>query len=115
MSNPHIQGVKVGMTTKDVNDRAKQLSPTGVPGKYVIDALFPCHRTKNDEKKAHQKLKRYQISSEHFGLSSTEAIVKVRSALQSREPAYIREDLREDVAKIIEQNRISTLQKLGKL
>ncbi|MFD2234082.1 GIY-YIG nuclease family protein [Phaeospirillum tilakii] len=115
MSNPNIPGfVKVGMTTKDVYERAKQLSQTGVPGSYQVDAVFPSHRPKNDEAKAHAKLARFKANKEHFSLSTAVAIVKVRSALGGREPAFIREIWRDEVAEMVEKNRVETLLKLGK-
>jgi predicted RNase H-like HicB family nuclease len=114
MSNPNIPGfVKVGMTTKDVYERAKQLSQTGVPGSFQVDAIFPSHRPKNDEAKAHAKLARVRVDKEHFNLGTAAAIVKVRSAL-GREPAFIHEKWRAEVAEIIEKNRAETMVKLGK-
>lgn len=116
MSNPHMPNVvKVGMTCKDVYERAKELSQTGVPGTYQVDAIFPAHRPKQDEEKAHAKLKKWNIpKSEHFNLNPVDAIVKVRSALQGRDAAMIHEQWREAVSAAVEKNRTETMAKLKK-
>ena len=49
ISNPLQKEVKIGMTTKSVEERAKQLAKTGVPGKFEIIAIFPSNKPDKDE------------------------------------------------------------------
>ena len=55
VSNPHQVGVKVGLTTKPIEQRIKGLNSTGVPGSFIPIALFPSDKPKVDEKRVHSK------------------------------------------------------------
>ncbi|NJC05778.1 DNA-directed RNA polymerase subunit RPC12/RpoP [Sphingomonas kaistensis] len=81
MSNPKVQGVKVGMTSRNVFARAKQISGTGVPGDFSVLAAFPSNNPNKDERKVHEKLSRKRIGKEHFDLDPVTAIVRIRTIL----------------------------------
>ena len=101
ISNPNQRGVKIGLTTKDINTRLKQLSSTGVPGKFSLIALFPSDHPKKDEKKAHNKLKKFSMDKEHFNISETEAVLGVYRALNRREPIFYDPAVKSEFHKII--------------
>lgn len=81
MSNPRVQGVKIGMTRKNAFNRAKQISGTGVPGSFSVIAAFPSNNTAKDERKVHEKLIRKRMSKEHYELDAVTAVLKVRTIL----------------------------------
>lgn len=115
LSNPHQQGVKIGQTKRSPADRAKQLSSTGVAGAFVVEAYFPSYRPERDERKIHEKLRKFQISREHFSLQPLEAIMKIRSALSARDPAYVREAHKQEYQRIVEENKAKIAQNLGRV
>ena len=92
-SNPDVTGVKVGLTTKDVNERMKQLSGTGVPGKFELIACFPSDRPKADEKKAHDILRKYNMAKEHFDTTPLAATQAVFKALNRKTPIFYNSDV----------------------
>lgn len=89
LSNPRVEGVKIGMTKGDVFQRAKQVSGTGVPGRFEVIAAYPSKNPRADEKRVHDKLKRYRIAKEHFGLDEVTAVTKIKSTLK-REWVYLK-------------------------
>jgi predicted RNase H-like HicB family nuclease len=113
MSNPNIPNfVKVGRTNRDVFRRAQQVSGTGVPGAYQVDAIFPSHRPEKDEAKAHNKLARFRDDKEHFKIDAASAIVKVKTALK-RDPAFVSDEWRSKVTELVKENQQRMLEKLG--
>ena len=80
MINPSIEGmVKIGMTTRDPNERVKELSaPTGVPTPFILvyyKQFSDCHLA---EEVIHKRLKdrgyRVNDNREFFKMSPTDAI-----------------------------------------
>ena len=95
LKNQNQQGVKIGKTTKTVEQRAKQLSATGVPGKFEVIAIFPTKRPDKDEKKIHDKLASKRLDKEHFDLEPVEAALKTYRILnKAREPIFYDDDLK---------------------
>ena len=105
--------VKVGKTTKTAETRAKGLSTSGVAGKFKVLAVFPSRRLNSDEKKAHDKLQRYHHFKEHFKIDPAEAIAKIRSALNRREPIIYDSELKAQVSDIVEKNRRTMTNRIG--
>lgn len=93
ISNPYQDGVKIGLTTKNIEKRLSQLSSTGVPGKFSVIALFPSDRPREDEKKAHEKLAKYKLDKEHFNVSALDAVMGVHRALNRRVPIFFDEEI----------------------
>ena len=93
ISNPYQEGVKIGLTTNNIETRLSQLSSTGVPGKFSVIALFPSDRPKEDEKKAHVKLAKHKLDKEHFNVSALDAVMGVHRALNRRVPIFFDEEI----------------------
>ena len=113
ISNPNQRGVKVGLTSKDIDTRVKQLNTTGVVGKFSKIALFPSDRPKTDEKKAHNKLKKFQIVKEHFELTPTEAVLYIFRALNRREPIFYDKEVEREFNDELEKARVKMQKNLG--
>lgn len=75
--------VKIGMTTRDVNERAKELSNTGVPGEWKVHFSIFVPDCEKVERISHKDLAkvRYSSNREFFNipLSEAELIVKKRA------------------------------------
>lgn len=77
LSNPCMPGiVKIGKTTRSVEDRANELYQTGVPEPFKVEEFFhspDCHEL---EGIAHEALADYRVSAsrEFFRLPASEAI-----------------------------------------
>lgn len=113
VQNRHQEGVKVGLTTKSIQERLKQLSSTGVPGAFEVVAIFPSSKPKADEKKVHEKLQRYNLAKEHFQLDPIEAVLKAYRALK-REPIFYNKSLENTFKLKREQARIEMQLRLSK-
>jgi ssDNA-binding Zn-finger/Zn-ribbon topoisomerase 1 len=113
ISNPNQGGVKVGLTSKDIDSRVKQLNTTGVVGKFSKIAVFPSDRPEKDEKKAHDKLKKYKWEKEHFDLSPTEAVLKIYRALNYREPIFYDKGIEREFMVGVEEARKKMQKQLG--
>lgn len=111
LSNPRVDGVKIGMTRGDVWRRAKKISGTGVPGNFKVVAIFASHRPLQDESKVHRKLQRYWIDKEHFSLEPASAIAKVRTALGGREPVFVDKSCGREFEAIVEEQRAVAAQR----
>lgn len=114
INNPNQTGLKVGLTTKDINLRLKQLSGTGVPGKFSLMAVFPSDNPKYDEKKAHDRLKKYYLDKEHFDISALDATLNVYRALNRRTPIIYDKQLEDDFNIEIEKSRALINERLGR-
>jgi hypothetical protein len=106
VSNPNQTGVKVGLTTKAIEHRLKSLNTTGVPGAFAVVALFPSDRPKLDERKVHEKLRRFRIAKEHFDLEPVEAVLKAYRALNRRVPIFFDSNIEETFRLRLEEARI---------
>lgn len=106
VSNPNQNGVKVGLTTKSMEQRLRSLNSTGVPGDFTPVAIFPSDRPSFDEKRVHEKLRRYNIAKEHFDLEPIEAVLKAYRALNKRQPIFFDESLKETFNLKLEQARV---------
>jgi hypothetical protein len=106
VSNPNQTGVKIGLTTKTMEQRLKSLSSTGVPGEFVPVAIFPSERPAQDEKKVHEKLRRFHLSKEHFDLSPVEAVLGAYRALNKRRPIFFDSAIEETFRLKLEEAKI---------
>lgn len=114
LKHPKQEGVKIGLTRKTVEARAKRLSSsTSVPGQFDIIAIFPSDRPEKDEARVHDKLKKFKIAREHFSLSPIEAILKTYRALHKRiEPIFYDESYEEIFRLKLEEAKIQMQLKL---
>lgn len=113
VKNDNQRGVKIGKTTKSVEERIKRLSSTGVPGDFYPVAIFPSSDPSRHEKKVHEKLKRYRIEKEHFDLESIEAVLKVYRTLNKRiAPIFYDDELRKTFDLELERARVEMELKL---
>jgi len=111
---PKQDGVKVGFTTKDINVRLKELSHTGVSGKFEVIALFPSNKPKDDEKKAHDKLsKKYERYLEHFDTTPAIATQCVYRALNKRTPIFHCSEVEQQFYEELALNRIIMKRRLS--
>ncbi len=106
ISNPSQRGVKIGHTTKTVEQRIKTLNSPGVVGRFEPIAIFPSDKPKKDEKKVHEKLTKHNIEREHFDLSGVEASLKVFRTLNRRKPIFYDQDVEETFHLRLEEDRI---------
>ena len=76
ISNPSIPGmVKIGMTTRDVETRIRELYTTGLPTEFKVEYVFLCEDVVYAEKQAHRILEKYRVnkSREWFAIDAKEA------------------------------------------
>jgi len=89
-SFPHL--VKIGMTTRGAQLRARELDNTGLPHKYVVALEVPCFDPRAVEREVHRRLRVFRESGgkEFFRVSTedAEAVVKaVANAMNSADSA----------------------------
>ena len=95
LENESLDGlVKIGTTTRTAEERAKELSTTGIPTPFVV--AHQTERIKNaaaTEKRVHQQLhsKRVTNGREFFRCSTQEAVDAINSAVTA-------DSIREEVA-----------------
>ncbi len=106
VSNSNQTGVKIGITTKTVEQRIKSLNSTGVAGAFEPIVIFPSDRPKADEKKIHDKLAKKKISKEHFSLSPVDAALKCYRVLNRREPIFFDKEIEDTFRLRLEEDRI---------
>ena len=113
VSNPNQTGVKIGITSKSVEQRIKSLNSTGVAGKFDPIAIFPSDNPKKHEKKIHDKLSRFRIEKEHFDLDPIEAALKCYRILNKRiSPIFYDEDIQDTFYLKLKQAKIEMELKL---
>lgn len=81
MSNKSMPGIiKIGMSTKVPEERAKELSSeTSAPTAFVVEYYAFFEEMEKAEKQIHQKLKEFHFSKEFFKLNIPNAIACVES------------------------------------
>jgi hypothetical protein len=104
MKNKHQKTVKIGHTSGDPFERAKQLKSPGVVGEFDVAAFFTSFNPSKDEKIIHTKLAKRKVDKEHFGLATSEAIAKIRTIL-GRPPHFISNENKEEYERLVEQNK----------
>ena len=96
VKNKNQTGVKIGLTSKTVEERIKQLSGTGVAGKFEPIAIFPSATPKKHEKKVHEKLINQKLDKEHFDIEPVEAVLKIYRTLNKRiTPIFYDDDIKD--------------------
>ena len=114
VKNDLLDGVKVGLTTKPIEQRLRSLSSTGVPGKFRAIALFPTNKLKDKEKKAHLKLSKNRIDKEHFNVDPVTACHAVYTALnRAVKPIFFDDSIRGEFELRLEESRNEILRRLG--
>jgi hypothetical protein len=111
--NPNQKGVKIGITNKSVEQRIKTLNSTGVAGRFQPIAIFPSERPAFDEKRVHDRLRKYRIEKEHFDLEPADAVLQAYRALNKRNPIFHDEAVKEQFHLKREQARIEMKLKLS--
>jgi hypothetical protein len=89
-----------------MEQRLKSLSSTGVPGEFMPIAIFPSDRPAQDEKKVHEKLRRFHLAKEHFDLEPVEAVLGAYRALNKRRPIFFNPELEKTFHLKLEEARI---------
>lgn len=112
IKNPNQKGVKIGLTTKSMEQRLKSLNSTGVPGGFEPFAMFPSELPKADEKRVHEKLKKYNFSKEHFDLEPIDAVLGAYRALNRRKPIFFDSNSEETFNLKLDEARIKMQLKL---
>jgi predicted nucleic acid-binding protein len=106
VSNPNQIGVKIGLTTKTMEQRLKSLNSTGVPGDFQPVAIFPSDSPVADERRVHEKLRRRNLAKEHFDLDPVDAVLAAYRALNKRRPIFFDQDIKETFDLRLEEARI---------
>lgn len=114
VKNPNQSGVKVGLTTKDISFRLKQLSSTGVPGKFNVIALFPSDNPEVDEEKAHSKLRKFILDKEHFDVPEIDAVLAVYRSLNYRKPIFYEKNIESEFNERLKISKEAMSKRLGK-
>jgi hypothetical protein len=84
VSNPAMPGLlKVGYTTRAVNQRLTELASTGVPGKFRLEFYCEIESSVVLERKTHSALRKYHHNKEFFKCSVHEAVRAVKTQLLS--------------------------------
>lgn len=113
VTNPHQRGVKIGITSKTVEERIKALSTSGVAGCFRPVAIFPSNSPRRHEKRVHGKLAKVRIEKEHFDLEPIDAVLKVYRILnKSISPIFYSDDDQDTFNKRLERDRITMALKL---
>ena len=113
VTNPNQNGVKIGITTKTVEERIKSLNSTGVAGSFRAIAIFPSNSPRKHEKKIHEKLLKVRIEKEHFNLDPIDAVLKVYRILnKSISPIFYSNDDQDTFYKRLEIARMTMELKL---
>lgn len=116
VKNQNQKGVKIGITSKTVEQRIKQLSSTGVPGQFYPIAIFPSATPKKHEKRVHEKLIKQKLDKEHFDIEPVDAVLKVYRTLNKNiTPIFYDDDIKETFNLELEKAKIEmTLRLKGK-
>jgi hypothetical protein len=97
LKNYNQDGVKIGRTSKTVEQRAKQLSSTGVAGNFEPIAIFPSPTPPKHEKRIHDKLGKFKLDKEHFSLEPLDAVLRVYRGLNKTiKPIFYDDDIKDD-------------------
>lgn len=104
--NPNQAGVKIGLTTKSMEQRLKSLNSTGVPGNFQTIAIFPSDNPAADEKRVHDKLRRKNLAKEHFDIEPVDAVLAAYRALNKRQPIFFDDSIRDTFHLKLEKARI---------
>lgn len=87
MSNPaHPDLLKIGQTSKDPNERRKELCSTGVPEEFVLEYRALSEDYESLEREIHRKLNtlRFKNNKEFFKISVPDAINEIRGIAGDR-------------------------------
>ena len=96
INNDNQKGLKIGQTSKTVEQRCKQLASTGVPGTFHPIAIFPSTNPKKHEKRAHDKLLNKNLAKEHFDLEPVEAVLSLYRTFNKKiMPIFYDENIKE--------------------
>jgi hypothetical protein len=113
VKNKNQDGVKIGLTTKTVEERCKALSSTGVAGKFLPKAIFPSNNIKRHEKTVHKKLAKFKLDKEHFSLEVTDAILKVFRALNRKiDPIFYDDKVKQTFFLKLQKDKINMVLRL---
>lgn len=116
LSNPSIPNLlKIGMTTRTPEERAKELFTTGVATPFIIEFARKVSNPKNKEKDIHRILENYRVPSrEFFDISINEATRVIDTYLSENIPVFlsIEDVLRStDVSKLDKERIITCFKK----
>lgn len=101
LSNEYSPGLlKIGFTTKSVEERALELYTTGVPAKFKIEYKIKIVDPQVWESKVHKALNNKKINKEWFKLSVDEAVVIIGSVV-GEEPIHMVKIIENDDAEKI--------------
>jgi hypothetical protein len=84
VSNPAMPGLlKVGYTTRAVDQRLAELASTGVPGKFRLEFFCEIAPAATLERQVHSALRKFHHNKEFFKCSLNEAVRAVKTELLS--------------------------------
>lgn len=103
LSNKSMPGLlKVGMTTNSPQERAAQLSTTGVPGEFVVEEYWECSPDdlRKSERDIHRSLSRYryQKNREFFKISLEKARSEVEGYFKKISDLQIERERQREIA-----------------
>lgn len=103
LSNKSMPGLlKVGMTTNSPQERAAQLSTTGVPGEFVVEEYWECSPDdlRKSERDIHRTLSRYryQKNREFFKISLEKARSEVEGYFKKISDLQIKRERQREIA-----------------
>ena len=87
LSNPSMPGLlKIGLTTRSVSERVAELSSTGVPSAFNIEACFATDDPRTHESAIHHRLAESRLVGKEFFRVSVEAAIEAACAVTRSEP-----------------------------
>jgi len=105
MSNPlHPDDVKIGQSSKDPNERRKELATTGVLEEFLLEYWALAEDYESLEREIHKTLSKQRVKAnrEFFKISVPEAIEKIReiagTRIQSDKVYYVSPEALEAIA-----------------
>lgn len=117
LTNSSLEGqIKVGMTTREVKQRAKELSTTGLPAAFEVAAYWSVapHLLQSYEKQAHRALNKYRVSkSREFFLIGVEKAKHILSEI-IKSPEQLEEEIRQAHRRTIEAQEARRVQLIDK-
>ena len=76
--------VKIGYTSRSIAERLQELSTTGVPLPFDVDAVYSSSQPLKDENRIHESLEEFRLSGnrEFYQLTSARAVELVSRVLR---------------------------------
>ena len=111
--------LKVGMTSKEPDERARELSTTGVPSAFRVEAFWevPNNEVSRTERRIHSEFRQYRFKSnrEFFSVSTDKAKAIIDGFFRQRDEADKRIEQKEARRRQAEQDKRDRIKRIKAL